>query len=100
MPRLREVTLDFARGEAPLESLREAARVEKFDIHLADALLQAIADWEASAWPNSHWARNELRDRAKKLVPPAPDPSKRKKTGKEHAANMYATGLRGYWRQD
>jgi hypothetical protein len=71
-PNLRDVTRAFARGEATLATLRGAARAERMDRHLADAILKLIADWETGARTDSARSRNELRDRAKRLVPSAP----------------------------
>ena len=97
MARLREVTREFARGEAPLETLRRAALREPIDRPLADGLLQLIAEWENGAWPNSRWARSELRDRAERLVPAAPEPRKRTE---DATATMYGAGLRGHLRSN
>lgn len=96
-PGLRDITRDFARGEAPLEALRAAARAEPVDRRLADEILALISEWERSAWVASAWSRNELRARAKQLVPPAPpaEPSRQ-----DAAASMYEAGLRGQRRRD
>ena len=91
--KLRDVTRDFARGEVPLETLRSAARAERLDRYLADRLLQLISEWENSDWANSAWSRDELRDRADRLVPAAAPPTPA--SGKDNAASMYAAGLRG-----
>ncbi len=89
--KLRDVTHEFARGEASLETLRAAARREPVDRRLADDLLKLIATWEKSPWPNSAWSRNELRDQAKLLVPPIPEAPKVKE---DATRSMYGPGLR------
>ena len=83
----------FARGEATLEDLREAARKEPVDRLVADRLLKLISDWERHAVAKTApWYREELRDRAGEIVPPLdPEPEK----PKDYAATMYETGLRG-----
>jgi hypothetical protein len=93
--KLRDVTREFSLGDVSLEMLRTAAHAEIAERDLADKLLKLIGEWERSAWPNSAWSRNELRDRAKQLVPPAPEPTRRRLTGAEAAASMYETGVRG-----
>ncbi|MGH2919995.1 MAG: hypothetical protein ACRDLS_15545, partial [Solirubrobacteraceae bacterium] len=94
---LRDVTREFARGEAPLEALRGAARAERGDRRLADEILKLITEWESSAWSASAWSRNELRARAKSLVPPAPPASTSRQ---DPATSMYEAGLRGQRRRD
>ena len=93
---LRTVTRDFAFGRLPLETLRAAAIAEPVDRRLAGELLEAIADWERSPSPQGALARNELRARAKQLIPaePPPEPEERKRN-KDPAAAMYEAGLRG-----
>ena len=93
--KLRDVIREFALGDVSLETLRAAAHAEIAERDLADKLLQLIGEWERSAWPNSAWSRNELRDRAKQLVPKAPEAAPKRLTGAEAAASMYATGVRG-----
>ncbi len=95
-PDLRNVTREFARGETPLEALRQAARAERSDRRLADEILKLITEWEDSAW-DSALSRNELRARAKQLVPPPPpEPTSRQ----DATASMYEAGLRGQRRRD
>jgi hypothetical protein len=89
---LRDVTRDFARHEAALETLRAAAHEERFDRRLADEILKLITEWENSPSSASAWSRNALRERAKQLVPPAPEVSTRRQ---DPAAAMYSAGLRG-----
>jgi hypothetical protein len=93
---LRTVTRDFSLGRLPLETLRAAAIAERVDRRLAGEILQAIADWERSPSPQGALARNELRARAKQLIPPGPPPeSEERKRNKDPAAAMYEAGLRG-----
>jgi len=91
-PRLSDVTRDFARGDTSLEALRAAARAERMHRHLADEILRLITEWENSG-DNSTSSRNELRARAKRLVPPDPPPRK------EPAESFYEPGLRGQKRR-
>ncbi|MGH2919343.1 MAG: hypothetical protein ACRDLS_12220 [Solirubrobacteraceae bacterium] len=94
---LADVTRDFGRGEAPLEALRRAAHAERSDGRLADEILRLIAEWESGAWTASSWSRNELRARAKQLVPAAePAPPARQ----DPTTAMYEAGLRGQRRRD
>jgi hypothetical protein len=90
--RLRKVARAFSHGEVALEELRVAAQREMLDGHLAEEILKAIAAWEAGPWPNSVWARNELRDRVEALTPKVeisrPKPA-------DATAAMYAAGIRG-----
>jgi hypothetical protein len=95
-PNLRDVTREFARGQAPLETLRRAAREEPIDRQLADGILKLIADWERTRSPASAWSRNDLRARAKELVPPDPPASSSRRNPTE---SMYEAGLRGQRRQ-
>ena len=91
-PTLREVTLEFSRGEASLGTLRGAAHAERIHRPLADEILKLIADWENSPWGDNARSRNELRARAKQLVPAAPAAAKKPV---DAAAAMYGAGLRG-----
>ncbi len=94
---LKEITRAFARGEATLEDLREAARKEPVDRLVADRLLKLIGDWERhGVAKTSPWYREELRDHAGQIVPPLEPQSDKPK---DYAANMYETGLRGQRRQ-
>lgn len=95
--RLREVTREFARGEVPLAALRDAARAERIDLTLADALIKLIREWEHSPHVNQVWARNELRDRAEALLPSIPAPSSKPK---DYTSAMYEAGLRGNLRRE
>jgi len=90
---LRELTREFARGEAPLETLRGAARAERTDRHLADRILALISEWERGGRTDSHWSRNELRDRAKKLVPDIP--VKTVASRRDPTEIMYNAGIKG-----
>ncbi len=95
-PKLKDVTGEFARGEAPLEALRAAARAERVHRQLADELLKLIAEWESSTWHNSTSSKNELRARAKELIPPDPPlETIRRNTG----YSFYEAGLRGQKRR-
>ena len=94
--KLRTVARQFARGEVALETLRTAAHAEHFDGYLADEILRAIAAWEDGAWPNSAWARDELRVRVEQLTPAA-EPARAKP--QDATAAMYAAGIRGQRRQ-
>ena len=53
-----------------------------------------ISDWENTSWPDIARARNALRERAERLVPPAPhdEPERRKQ---DPTTAMYEAGLRG-----
>jgi hypothetical protein len=93
--RLRDVAHDFALGQVALETLRRAAHDEVVDRRLADEILKAIADWERSPSPQGAYARNELRARAKQLVPSAPAAEPEAKRDKDPTASMYEAGLRG-----
>jgi hypothetical protein len=101
-PKLRDVTREFARGDATLQTLREAARAERANRGLADRILQMIAEWERSATTNSARAKSELRARAELLVPTDPDdepdaPADRGdwRGGMDATTFMYESGLRG-----
>lgn len=91
---LKNVTREFVLGVATLGTWREAARAEPVDRRLADEILRVISDWENTSWPDIARARNELRERAERLVPPAPpdEPERRKQ---DPATAMYEAGLRG-----
>lgn len=95
MPNLRDVTREFGRGETALETLRAAARAEGVDRRLADDILRLIGEWEKGPSTGSAWSRNELRARAKQLIPPdapaATEPPRRK----DPTETMYAAGVRG-----
>jgi hypothetical protein len=92
--RLREVAREFALGEAPLETLRLAARDERLNIGLAEELLRLIADWENSPWSTSASSRDELRERVRVLVP-----AQEKTDTVNYTAAMYGAGIRGQRRK-
>lgn len=92
--RIRDVAREFALGEAPLETLRLAARDERLNINLADEILRLIADWENSSWSASASSRDELRERVRLLVP-----AQEKADNVNHTAAMYGAGIRGHRRQ-
>jgi hypothetical protein len=92
---LRDVARDFALGQVALETLRRAAHAEAVDRRLADELLKAIADWENSPSPQGAYARNELRARAKQLVPSGPPAEPEASRNTDPTASMYEAGLRG-----
>ncbi len=92
---LRNVTRDFVLGVATLGTWREAARGESVDRRLADEILKAISDWEATTWPDLARARNELRTRAERLVPAGPPEPPESKRKQDPATAMYEAGLRG-----
>lgn len=99
MPNLRDVSREFSRGAATLDTLRNAARAEPTDRQLAAELLRLIAEWEAGAWTwtDSGRAKSELRWRVKQLVPPpAPPPTPSRRPPGE---SMYDAGLRGQRRR-
>lgn len=96
---LRETTRKFVHGEVPLEALRQVARREFLNRHMADEILKLISDWENSTYRNSAWARSALRDRVEDLLPSIPEPSK-KRDGASAAAAMYESGLRGNLRRE
>ena len=93
--KLRETARAFALGEVPLDTVRQAARDERLDRHVADSLLRVIEDWEQGGRVNSPYARNELRERVGQVVPAVNAAEKKKLSGSEYATNMYETGLRG-----
>lgn len=95
-PNLRDVTREFGRGEATLETLRQAARAERLDRPVADQILRLITDWENSPGSETDRAKNELRARVKQLVPPEPPPSASRR---EPGESIYAAGLRGQRRR-
>lgn len=96
---LRNVTRDFARGQTTLETLRRAARTEPVDRRLADRLLALITDWENGPWTASTRARNELRARARLLLPPDPPDPPPAARSKDATTSMYEAGFRGQRRQ-
>lgn len=63
---------------------------------MADAVLHLITAWEDTTWTASARSRNELRARAKQLLPPDPPEST---TRRDATESMYAAGLRGQRRQ-
>ena len=96
---LRDLTRAFGRGEATLESLRGAARAERDDRQLADEVLTLITHWENSPVKDTARARDDLRVRAKKLVPPDPPAATVSKSRREPAKSIYEAGLRGQRRR-
>ncbi len=96
---LRDVASDFGRGLATLETLRGAARAERNDRQLAEEILKLIADWENSAWKDSVRSRDDLRARAKQLVPPAPPAPPAATSRRRPAESIYEAGLRGQRRR-
>lgn len=100
-PDLRDVTREFARGEATLETLRAAARSERSDRQLAEAVLQLIARCESAARTDSARARarDDLRDRAKQLVPAAPAAPAGSTNRRPPGESIYEAGLRGQRRR-
>lgn len=99
---LRDVTRDFGRGDATLETLRAAAHAERIDRRLADAILRLIADWERKPGRETALTRNLLRARVEDLVPPAPPPPP-PPSAAEHrrppGESIYEAGLRGQRRR-
>ncbi|HEV2060949.1 MAG TPA: hypothetical protein VGR11_16485 [Solirubrobacteraceae bacterium] len=98
-PNLRDVTRDFGRGEATLESLRAAARAEHRDRQLANEILTLIGEWENSPQKDSVRSRDDLRARAKKLVPPAPPDPPASTSRRPPGESIYDAGLRGQRRR-
>lgn len=96
---LRDVTSEFYRGEATLEVLRAAALAERIDRQLADGILRLISEWEQNPEKNSTRVRNELRARAKELVPPAPAVSPASTYRRDPSESIYAAGIRGQQRR-
>jgi hypothetical protein len=96
---LRDVTRDFARGQVALETWRAAARAERADRQLADAVLMLINEWESKAMAQSVRARNELRARAKQLLPPEPVTPPASTYRRDPSESIYAAGLRGQKRR-
>lgn len=94
-PNLRNVTRDFVLGVVTLGTWREAARSEPANRNLADEILRVISEWENTTWPDIARARNELRERAERLVPAAAldEPATRRK--QDPTTAMYEAGLRG-----
>ncbi len=101
---LREIAREFGRGETTLAALRSAASSEPFDRHLAQSLLRAIGEFEASGRTTSPQARIELRERVKELAPARPGeeddeglpPLEREWQARgDPAAAMYQCGIRG-----
>ena len=95
---LRNVTREFAHGEATLGTWRAAARTERGDRRLADEILRLITEWENTTWPDIARARNELRSRAERLVPAAPPEPPESKRSKDPTTAMYEAGIRGHHR--
>jgi hypothetical protein len=100
-PTFRDVVRDFSLGDATLDMLRSAARAESSDRQMANEILKLIADWERTPWTDSVVAKNELRARAKQLVPAAPPPGSRgrRDPNVDPATAMYEAGLRGQRRR-
>ena len=98
-PNLRDVTRDFGRGQTTLESWRGAARAERDDRQLAAEVLKLIADWESSAWKDSVRSREDLRARAKQLVPAAPAAPPESASRRGPKSSIYDAGLRGQRRR-
>lgn len=98
-PDLRDVTRDFGRGQTTLESWRGAARAERDDRQLAAEVLKLIADWENSAWRDSVRSREDLRARAKQLVPAAPAAPPASASRRGPKSSIYDAGLRGQRRR-
>ncbi len=92
---LRALTREFSLGVVTFGAWREAARVERVDRRLADEILRVIREWESTSWPDVARARNELRLRADKIVPPAPLDAPAPKRKVDPATAMYEAGLRG-----
>ena len=88
-PDLSDITRKFACGEVSLLDWRDAAHRERFDRQLSEKVLSLIAQFE-----NSMWTRNDLRSRARELVP-AERPAARRRP----AESIYEAGLRGQRRR-
>lgn len=99
LPNLREITRQFGRGEATLESLRGAALGEHRDRQLAGEILTLINAWERDPYKDSVRCRNDLRAHIKQLVPPAPAAAEASKSRREPGESLYAAGLRGQQRR-
>ena len=93
---LRDATRAFYRGEITLDMLRAAAHAERMDRQLADGILRLISEFERNPWAATDRVRNELRDRAKAMIPPDPPPSSGRR---EPGESLYAAGLRGQRRR-
>lgn len=99
-PSLRDVTRDFALGEATLEALRAAARAERGNRPLADEILRLIGVCERSGRTDSARVRamHDLRDRARALAPPGPD-KPASDARRPPGESIYEAGLRGQRRR-
>ena len=100
-PSLRDVTRDFALGEATLETLRAAARAERSNRPLADEILRLIGECERSGRTDSARVRamHDLRDRAKALAPPGPAARAASDARRPPGESIYEAGLRGQRRR-
>ena len=96
---LRDVALEFARGEATLGALRAAAYAELIDRTLANGLLGLITQWENSPGKDSVRVRNDLREGVKRLVPAAPAKPAASTYRRDPSESLYAAGLRGQQRR-